>query len=167
MGLEATSIPRCIKVQHIKGIANILADSVLRLRAVGIYHDLDFKDHQQELSIPFNPLPPVEQSTHTPIEVNEVFIAPDIENLMQNYDMLKTLLVIQAALRSASNPPRLWYRFVDDTWVIQQQAHKQLSLDHINSIDPTITFTVKGNQENGPIPFLIHWSNLRQTTPLA
>ena len=29
------------------------------------------------------------------------------------------------AFRSASNPSRLWYRFVDDTWVIQQQAHKQ------------------------------------------
>ena len=41
----------------------------------------------------------------------------------------------------------LRYRFVDDTWVIQQQAHKQLFLDHINSIDPAIKFTVKGNQE--------------------
>ena len=53
------------------------------------------------------------------------------------------------ALRSASHPPRFWYRFVDDTWVIQQQAHKQLFWDHINSIDPSIKFTVKGNQENG------------------
>ena len=26
-GLEATAIPRCVKVQHIKGIANVLADS--------------------------------------------------------------------------------------------------------------------------------------------
>ena len=58
------------------------------------------------------------------------------------------------ALRSASHLPRFWYRFVDDTWVIQQQAHKQLFLDHINSIDPAIKFTVEGNQENGAIPFL-------------
>ena len=58
-------------------------------------------------------------------------------------------------LRSASYPPRYWYRFVDDMWVIQQQAHKQLFLDHINSIDPNIKFTVKGNQENGAIPFLV------------
>ena len=43
---------------------------------------------------------------------------------------------------------------MDNTWVIQQQAHKQLFLDHINSIDPSIKFTVKGNQENGAIPFL-------------
>ena len=58
------------------------------------------------------------------------------------------------ALRSASHPLRFWYRFVDDTWVIQQQAHKQLFLDHVNSIDPGIKLTVKGNQENGAIPFL-------------
>ena len=58
------------------------------------------------------------------------------------------------AIRSASYPPMYWYRFVDDTWVIQQQAHKQSFLDHINSIDPNIKFTVKGNQENGAIPFL-------------
>ena len=28
------------------------------------------------------------------------------------------------ALRFAFQPPRYWYRFVDDTWIIQQQAHK-------------------------------------------
>ena len=50
--------------------------------------------------------------------------------------------------------PQVWYRSVDDTWVIQQQAHKQLFLDHINSKDPSIKFTVEGNQENGAIPFL-------------
>ena len=57
-------------------------------------------------------------------------------------------------LRSASHPPRFWYRFVDVTFVIQQQAHKQLFLDHINGIDPSIKFTVKGNQDSGAIPFL-------------
>ena len=45
-------------------------------------------------------------------------------------------------------------RFVDDTWVIQTQAHKQAFLDHINSIDPSIKFTVEGTQGNGAIPFL-------------
>ena len=39
-------------------------------------------------------------------------------------------------------------------WVIQQQAHKQAFLDHINSIDPAIKFTVEGTQGNGAIPFL-------------
>ena len=50
--------------------------------------------------------------------------------------------------------PRAWFRFMDDTWVIQKQAHKQAFLDHINSIDPAIKFTVEGNQDNGAIPFL-------------
>ena len=57
------------------------------------------------------------------------------------------------ALHSTSTP-RFWFRFVDDTFVIQQQSHKQLFLDHINSIDPPIKFTVEGNQENGGILFL-------------
>ena len=57
------------------------------------------------------------------------------------------------ALNSASNPPRFWFRFADDTFVIQQQAHKQLFLDNINSIDPAIKFTIEGYQENGAIPF--------------
>ena len=46
-----------------------------------IYHDLDFKNYQQEFGAPFEHLPPVEQSTNTHIQVNEIFIAPDIENL--------------------------------------------------------------------------------------
>ena len=60
-GLEATDIPRRVKVQHIKGIANGLADSVPRVRAVGLCHDLDLKDHQQEFSAPFQPLPLLSQ----------------------------------------------------------------------------------------------------------
>ena len=47
-----------------------------------------------------------------------------------------------------------WSRFVDDTFVFQQQSHKQLFLDPINNLDPAIRFTVEGNQENGTIPFL-------------
>ena len=79
--IEAAAIPRHVKDQSVKGIANVLADSVSTLRAVGLYHDLNSKDHQQELSSPFEPLPPVEKVTHMAIELNEIFIAPDIENL--------------------------------------------------------------------------------------
>ena len=35
-----------------------------------------------------NPLSPVEPVTHTPVEVNEVIIVPDIERLTQAYDTL-------------------------------------------------------------------------------
>ena len=48
----------------------------------------------------------------------------------------------------------MWFRFVDDTWVIQQQVHKQAFWDHMNSIDPAIMFRVEGTQGNGVIPFL-------------
>ena len=43
---------------------------------------------------------------------------------------------------------------MDDTRAIQQQVHKELFLDHINSVDPAIKFNVEGNQEDGAIPFL-------------
>ena len=39
--------------------------------------------------------------------------------------------------------------------VIQKQAHEQEFLDHINSMDPAIQFTVEGTQANGAIPFLV------------
>ena len=55
--------------------------------------------------------------------------------------------------------------FVDDTFVIQQQSHKHLFLDHINNIDPAIRFTVEGNQENGSIPFLDIMIKPEVTTP--
>ena len=48
--------------------------------------------------------------------------------------------------------------FGTDLWmthgVIQKQAHKQAFLDHTNSIDPAIKFTVEGTQGTGVIPFL-------------
>ena len=66
-----------------------------RLRAVGLYHDHNSKDHQQEFHSPFEPLPPVEQMTCMPIEVNEIFIAPDIEKLAKNYDTLHNVSTVQ------------------------------------------------------------------------
>ena len=88
LGLDAAAIPRRVTVWHLKGMADVLADSVSRLKAVGIYHDIDWDDYQQEFSTPFEPLLPVEQVTHTPLEVNEAFITPDIERLVQAYDNL-------------------------------------------------------------------------------
>ena len=58
------------------------------------------------------------------------------------------------ALRSTINLPWAWFRFVDDTWVIQKQAHKQEFVEHLNKVDPAIKFIVEENKENGAIPFL-------------
>ena len=43
---------------------------------------------------------------------------------------------------------------MDDTFVIHKEANKQGILQHINSVDPAIRFTVEDNKEDGSIPFL-------------
>ena len=43
---------------------------------------------------------------------------------------------------------------MDDTFVIQKEVNKQDFLEHINSDDPAIQFTVENNKEDGAIPFL-------------
>ena len=43
---------------------------------------------------------------------------------------------------------------MDDTFVIHKEANKQGFLQHINSVDPAIWFTVEDNKEDGSIPFL-------------
>ena len=48
----------------------------------------------------------------------------------------------------------MWLRYMDDTFVIQKEDHKQNFLEHINSVDPAIKFTVEDIKEDGAIPFL-------------
>ena len=43
---------------------------------------------------------------------------------------------------------------MDDTFVIHKEANKQDFLQHINSVDPAIKFTVEDNKEDGSIPLL-------------
>ena len=43
---------------------------------------------------------------------------------------------------------------MDDTFVIQKEENKQNFLQHINSVDPAIQFTVENNKKDGAIPFL-------------
>ena len=56
--------------------------------------------------------------------------------------------------KHCSTAPRFWFRFVDDTFVIHKEVNKQGFLQHINSVDPAIKFTVEDNKEDGSIPFL-------------
>ena len=51
-------------------------------------------------------------------------------------------------------PPRFWQWYVDDTFFIHKEIHKQDFLQHMNSVDHTIQFTVETNKEHGAIPFL-------------
>ena len=60
----------------------------------------------------------------------------------------------QKALSTDLHLPRFWHRFVDDTFVIHKEVNKQDILQHINSVDPAIRFTVEDNKKDGSIPFL-------------
>ena len=50
--------------------------------------------------------------------------------------------------------PHLWLRFVVDTLVIHKTEHSKHLLQHINSQDPNIQFTVEEPGTDGSIPFL-------------
>ena len=65
---------------------------------------------------------------------------------MENFEM--------RALQSSPNPPLLWKRFVDDTFVILKKAHKEEFLTHINSVDNNIQFTSEEPGPEGSLPFL-------------
>ena len=57
------------------------------------------------------------------------------------------------ALSSFPHTPSLWLRFVDDTFVINKAEHSQDLLQHINSQDLHIQFTVEPTQQDS-LPFL-------------
>ena len=53
-----------------------------------------------------------------------------------------------------SPTPYLWLRFVDDTLIIHKAEHSTHLLQHFNSQDPNIQFTVEQPGTDGSIPFL-------------
>ena len=73
-------------------------------------------------------------------------ISPLIANILMEEFEVK-------ALQSCPNPPSMWLRFVDDTFVINQAEYSQDLLQHINTQDPHIQFTVEPTQQ-GSLPFL-------------
>ena len=58
------------------------------------------------------------------------------------------------ALTSAVNPPRLWRRYVDDTFAILQQSQREEFLQHSDSVDLSIHFTTEEAKQDGFMPFL-------------
>ena len=73
-------------------------------------------------------------------------VSPIVANLYMDYFKQKALITVAH--------PRLWGRYVDGTFAIQKEVNKHDFLQHINSVDPTIQFTVEANKEDGTIPFL-------------
>ena len=74
-------------------------------------------------------------------------VSPIVANLCMEF-------LEQKSLSTAPHSPRFWCKFVDDTFVIHKEVNKQGFLQHINSVDPAIKFTVVDNNEDGSIPFL-------------
>ena len=58
-------------------------------------------------------------------------------------------------LESASLKPKVWFRYVDDTFVVWNhgEVELQLFLQQINSKNENIQFTME-KEENGQLPFL-------------
>ena len=57
------------------------------------------------------------------------------------------------ALSTAPNPPSMWVRYVDDTFIKLHEYHVDEFTSHINSIDHNIQFTTEPELE-GKLPFL-------------
>ena len=74
-------------------------------------------------------------------------ISPIVANLyMENFE--------NRALQSSINPPLLWKRFVDDTFVIMKKCQREEFLTHLNSVDQNIQFTSEEPGPEGALPFL-------------
>ena len=59
----------------------------------------------------------------------------------------------EMALGSTSLKPSMWLRYVDDTFILwPHQEDVQILLDHVNSIRPSIQFTIEKQQDN-KLPF--------------
>ena len=61
--------------------------------------------------------------------------------------------VEQRALSSYPSPPPFWKRYVDDTLTALPQDQVQCFHKHLNSIEPTIQFTIE-MESTGTLPFL-------------
>ena len=61
----------------------------------------------------------------------------------------------QTAIATADHRPKIWLRYVDDTFVIWEhgQENLQLFLDHLNGLHSNIQFTME-QEKNGSISFL-------------
>ena len=74
-------------------------------------------------------------------------ISPIVANLFTEDFEIK-------AINSAVDPPRVWKRFVDDTFVVIDSTRKENLLEHINNLDPHIQFTSEDAKPDGSLPFL-------------
>ncbi len=58
------------------------------------------------------------------------------------------------AITTFRRPPKIWKRYVDDTFVILSKHSARSFLGHINNINEAIQFTADSENENSELPFL-------------
>ena len=61
--------------------------------------------------------------------------------------------VEKKAIENFSHSPKIWLRYVDDTFVIIEQEISQKNFEHINKLEPSIKFPQELENDN-KIPFL-------------
>ncbi len=64
----------------------------------------------------------------------------------------------EKALNSAPVKPILWKRYVDDTFCIVKKGSEKHLLDHLNSVRPSIKFTME-SEEDSKLPFWIAYTH--------
>ena len=62
-------------------------------------------------------------------------------------------IIEESAISASATPPRVWKRYVDDSFVIIEKTTVSTFHDTLNSIDPKISFTID-TENNGQISFL-------------
>ena len=73
-------------------------------------------------------------------------VSPIVANIfMQNLET--------KAVQYSEFIPKVWYRYIDDTFVIIEKEHEDYFFEHINLINPSIQFT-KETESNCQLPFL-------------
>ena len=63
------------------------------------------------------------------------------------------VLSLILAIETFAHPPRLWLRYVDDTFAIIEKKFLNIFFDHINNLEPSIKFTMETENDN-QLPFL-------------
>ena len=59
---------------------------------------------------------------------------------------------------------KTWLRYVDDVLTIVKKGTHDSLLNHLNSIDPNIKFTIEPPNKQGAIPFMDTFQHLQATT---
>ena len=62
--------------------------------------------------------------------------------------------VEERALNTYPNPPKFWKRYVDNVCVAMKRDETDDILNHLNSIELTIQFTVETEDDDNTLPFL-------------